>query len=646
MTEDINVQISFHIAVMIPSRDIPVGVCARLRILATTDLHMNLTGYDYYADRVDASVGLVRTAGLIHTARDEAEQSGALTMLFDNGDSLQGTPLGDLTVEDMDQAHPLMQAFTHLRFDAIGLGNHDFNFGLEPLLTVLETAPCPVVCSNLRRPDGQPLSGISNFGILERTVTADGNEHPIRIGILSFLPPQTVRWDADLLLGRIEVDDIVGSARHGIGQLQRAGCDLIVALAHSGLDDKPEHEGMENAVLPLAALDGIDAVIAGHTHLHLPGASHSGLKHVNAQTGEVHGKPVVMPGTAGSHLGVIDLRIQANANRRWEVSGFDCALRPISVRGADGALVSATCEDPNLSDLLAPGHTATRALMHQPVGHTDHPLHSFFSFVAPDRSLAVVAAAQAATLRPVLVGTAAAGLPVLSAASPSKFGARSGPLSYTEVPAGEISLRHVADLHVFPNELRAVIATGHQVREWLEMSASLFHRINPGSTGSPLINPLVPGHDFDVLYGLTWQIDLMAAPRYDLAGVVRDTASQRICDIRLNGVPITPDQRFVVALNNYRAGGGGNFAALRNTEMLPVPPMTIREIICSYLSCAPSPDPLDTALPAWSFKPMPDTRVSVQTGPGAIAYLDELADRNVTVSGPGADGFLSLTLGL
>ncbi len=629
------------------TRNIPSGTQARLRLLATTDLHMHLMSYDYYADRVDNTVGLVRTAGLIQTARDEAAQSGALTLLFDNGDSLQGTPMGDPSLQDSDRLHPLMLALDHLRYDAIGLGNHDFNFGLDPLLSVLQTAPCPVVCSNLYTPGGQALPGIAPCAVLDRQIQTGGGTQTIRIGILSVLPPQTMQWDAHLLRGNVEVGDMIVAARLWAAHLRQVGCDVVVALAHSGLDDRPETQGMENAVLPLAALDGIDAVIAGHTHLHLPGQAHSGLTHVHASTGQVHGKPVVMAGSAGSHLGVIDLKLEANAQGRWQVADTDCALRPIYVRAANGALTNASRQDQGLTDLLAPAHAATRALMHKPVGHTQRALHSYFSFIAADHAMALVAAAQAAALRALLAGTPAAGLPLLSATAPCKFGARAGPLSYTDVPAGDVLLRHAADLHLFPNELRAVIVTGTQILDWLEQSSALFHQITPANQETPLIDPSVPGHDFDVLHGLTWEIDLAIAPRCQTGNRVADLETRRINDVRLSsGAPVLPDQRFVVALNSYRAGGGGGFVAVKEAESLPISPLSIRDIICDYLSGALASDPLATSLPAWRFKPMPGTSVTVQTGPGASAHLDELANRNVTVNGPGADGFLRLTLPL
>jgi len=404
---------------------------------------------------------------------------------------------------------------------------------------------------------------------------------------------------------------------------------------------------MENAVVPLAALDGIDAVIAGHTHLHLPGQAHSGLANVQAATGQVHGKPVVMAGSAGSHLGVIDLRLEANPQGRWRVVDTDVALRPICARESNGTLIDATHEDRGLVEILAPAHAATRALMHKPVGHTHRSLHSYFSFIAADHATALVAAAQAAALRGLLAGTTAAGLPLLSAAAPCKFGARAGPLSYTDVPAGDVLLRHAADLHLFPNELRAVIVTGTQILNWLEQSAALFHQITPASQHAPLINPTVPGHDFDVLHGLTWEIDLAIAPCFQHQDHTPNPDKWRIKDVRQsNGAPVLPDQMFVVALNSYRAGGGGGFVALKKAEPLAIPPLSIRDIICDYLSSTFAADPLATSLPAWRFKPMPGTSVTMQTGPGASAHLDELANRQVTVSGPGADGFLRLTLPL
>lgn len=627
-------------------RHIEPGLGARVRVLATTDLHMHLTSFDYYADRPDPTVGLTRIASLIGQARCEATENGALTLLFDNGDALQGTPLADLVSEQSNRSHPMMRAFGHLRFDAVGLGNHDFNYGLKTLDRALLQAPCPVLSSNMRRLGQAKPCGFAPFAILDRIIQAGGDEWPIRIGVLSFLPPQTALWDGHLLRDLVEVDDILDSARRWLPEMKQAGCDLILALAHTGLDQTDPIPAMENAVIPLAALDGIDGVIAGHTHLHLPGIAHAGLPHVDADTGSVHGKPVVMAGSSGSHLGVIDFELEAKAGGGWTISGFQCALRPVARRDADGAPVAVAGEDQELVRVLAEDHADTRSLMAQVIGHSDQTLHSYFTFFAPDRSLALVAQAQAAALRPFLADSEAEALPLLSATAPGKFGARAGPEHFTDVPAGPLSLRHVADLHVFPNEIRAVIITGQQVFDWLEMSASLFHQIIPGSQGGALVDPQMPGHNFDVLHGLQYQIDLSAPARFNPDGSVRNAITRRVQHVSWQGRPVTDDQRFAVAVNSYRLGGGGNVAALVHARQVTVPHLPIRDALCRYLTRQYPIDPLATQESVWSFVPLPGTSATVLTGPGAVRHLPELADRGVTKVGVDYHGFLHLNVPL
>lgn len=619
---------------------LPSGLRARLRILSTTDLHMHLTSHDYYTDRADHTVGLTRTATLIHAARAEAAHQNALTLLLDNGDGMQGTPMGEVTTNR--QNHPLMQAFEYLQFDAIGLGNHDFNFGLSALDVVLEQASCPVVCSNMRRL-GQ-VDRTQPYAFLDRQISVDGTDFPIRIGILSFLPPHTARWDIHLLAERVEIDDILNSAQHFVQRLQQAGCDLIVALAHTGLRSSRAFPTVEDAAIPLAAIDGIDVVIAGHTHLLLPGSEHAGMDHVNSKTGTIHGKPAIMAGSAGTHLGVIDLELHSTPEGRWQVSGQNCALHPIARRHLGGKSESLAIEDPQLVRLLAPHHRATRDHMRLAVGHVDQPLHSYFTYFAPDRSLVIVASAQAAALRPMLAHTEISDMPLLSAAAPGKFGGRAGPLCYTDVPAGPLSLRHVADLHIFPNTLQAVILGGAQVLDWLEMSASLFQQIRPGSSGQMLVDPDMAGYAFDVLHGLQYRIDLSAPPRYWPDGSLRNAKAHRIVSATYQGVSVLPGQKFVIALNNYRANGGGNVAALDMAHALMLPRLSIRDALRAYIAKGALDDPLSTAPPPWTFSAMPGTSVTALTGPGALNHMCELKDSSVKVEPVGIDenGFLTL----
>lgn len=621
------------------------GPRARLRLLATTDLHMHLTAYDYFSDRPTNGGSLSRIATLIHQARAEAREAGAAVLMLDNGDGMQGTPIGDVAANAPDRPHPLMRAFRQIGFDAIGLGNHDFNFGIEALAAALDDAPCPVLGSNLVRLDPELLPKVTPHAILERSLPGHDPEQSLRIGLLSFLPPQTVRWDAHLLEGRIEIEDIVDSAREHVAALRQKNCDLIIALAHSGLDAGQAHPSMENAVIPLAAVPGIDAIIAGHTHQILPGPDHEGLEATDAQAGTVHGKPVLMPGFAGSHLGVADLELERTSSG-WTVAGFRTALRPVFRVGPGGSHEQIAPEDPALTAVLASDHAATIAGLSRPAGHSGTPLHSFFSLFAPDRALALLAASQAAALRPLLRGTAAEALPLLSATAPAKCGGRAGPHHYTNVPAGPLCARHIADLCAFPNDLRAVILPGHAIVDWLETSASLFNRIPEGAQKVPLVDPSFPPHDFDVLHGLRYRIDLTQPSRYLCGGEARATGGHRIHSVQWTGRPLNPDQRFVVAVNSYRAAGGGEFAALRGAEQVPLPRIRLSDVLMDYLSGVLPPDPLISLPPAWRFAPVAAASAIALTGPAAEAHLHELDGRDITADGVTPAGFLRLSVPL
>lgn len=603
-----------------PKAESPPRGTQRLRILCTTDLHMHLTGFDYYTDRPDPAAGLTRLATLIARARAEA---GGPVLLFDNGDLAQGTLMGEVARASA-APHPAMQAFAHLGYDAIGLGNHDFNFGLPALARMLADAPCPALCANLT---GERPDGLGARAVIERQLP--GGE-TLRIGVFGVIPPQTVLWDADRLLGRVGIRDIVRSGREQARALRRDGCDIVVALAHTGLAADDRGPGAENAARPLAGCSGIDVVIAGHTHRSLPGPDHAGLAAVDTERGAIYGKPSIMAGFGGRALGLLDLDLEKDPKTGWRIASHRAELR--QARDVP--------EDPGLLRLLAPAHAATRRHAAQPVGHTQEPLHSYFSLCRPDPSLAMIAAAQSDALGEA-VRQAAPDLPILSAAAPARTGGRGGPLHYADLPAGPLHLRHLWDLQPFPNRIAALLLTGAQIAEWLEWSVSIFHRIAPGSSDAILVDPARPGWNFDTVFGVSYRIDLSRPARYDAAGRIHDPEAKRIADLRLGGSPLHPGTRAAVLVNSYRANGGGDPPGLADAPRLPVPRITVQEAMAAHLA-KPSPQPEP---PAWEFAPMPGTTALLRTGPGAAAHLGELGGR-ATALGEDAEGFLRIRLAL
>ncbi|EBA15908.1 2`,3`-cyclic-nucleotide 2`-phosphodiesterase, putative [Roseobacter sp. SK209-2-6] len=608
-----------------------------LRVLATTDLHCNLLSYDYFADRNDPGVGLSRVAAYIEKARQEVQVLGGATILLDNGDSLQGAPIGEIGLNDVPQIeqgrkpcepHPVMKAFTALDYDAIGLGNHDFNFGLEKLGQVLADAPCPVLCSNMRPVGHDQVLPFLHTTILERGFAGHPKLPTLRIGLLSVLPPQTLKWDAHLLEGRVWIEDMVQSAAHRASELKSAGCDLVIALAHTGAGGEEAVPNMENALLPIVATSGIDAVVAGHTHLVLPDPA-TPLP-----------KPVVMPGAHGSHLGQIDLNLEFD-QAGWQLADWQAKVIPISRRSEAGKLGSLVEEDTGLVELLAEPHEETRRRMQKPVGHSSVALHSFFTLFGRDQGLAMVGQAQLEAVRSLLAGTEAGDLPLISAVSPGKFGGRSGPESYTDIEAGELCLRNIADLQIFPNELWAVVVDGAHLLDWLEMSAGLFNQIQPGQTGRDLVNSDRAGHNFDVLFGLEYEIDVTQPPRFSASGLLINAEAHRIHNLRCNGIEVTSDQRFVVATSSYRVSGGGNFRMAQEAERLPLPKLRIREAVCDFAAGHPP----ERQMPyPWAFSAGVDANVFVYSSPTARKYLHELSELQFEELGVTPGGFLQLQI--
>lgn len=613
----------------------------KLRLLATTDMHVHLLGYDYYADRETEGVGLAKLAGLIAEARQEVPGS----LLLDNGDFLQGNPMGDYVMQagglEQSGQHPAILAMNQLGYDAATLGNHEFNYGLDTLERALKGANFPVVSANVARKLGpEPARDqllLSPWVILNRDVPdGAGGSRPLRVGIIGFAPPQVVMWDRLLLEGRIFTRGIVEAARVLVPQIRAAGADLVVALSHSGLGPPEDDAFAEHASAALATVPGIDAIVAGHSHLTFPHPSHPSFPGMDAERGTIFGVPVVQPGYYGSHLGVIDLDLEPRPEGGWRVTAARAHLRA----SADSSVLPS----PAIARAVATDHAATIAYARRPVGFTRIPLHSYFSTVAPCTALRVVAQAQAAFVRRQLAGRPEAALPVLSAASPFKAGGRGGPFNYTDVPVGDVKLRNVADLYIFPNTIAAIRVTGAELREWLENSMGLFNRIQPGVQDQPLLNPAFPSYNHDRILGISFSVDLSQPARYDSHGHLVDPGASRVRDLSHDGRPLDPAAEFVLATNSYRVTGCGGYLAAGPDRLIDVGRTPIRDILLRHIAESPPLERL--SLRAFEILPMPGTSVIYDTSPAAEAYLDEISHLQPEPLGLTETGFARFRLHL
>ncbi|WP_349958146.1 bifunctional 2',3'-cyclic-nucleotide 2'-phosphodiesterase/3'-nucleotidase [Rhizobium sp. ZPR3] len=624
------------------------GNQAHLRLMETTDIHVNVFPYDYYADKPNDTMGLTRTATIIDNIRAEATNS----LLIDNGDVLQGNPMGDYMayqhgMKDGD-VHPVIKAMNTLGYSVGTLGNHEFNYGLDFMFKVLAGANFPFVCANLTK--GQLASDPTKddlffkpYLILEKTIKdGAGNESPIKIGFIGFVPPQIMLWDIKNLEGKAQTRDIVEAAKAWVPVMKAEGADIIIALSHSGIDGSGPSDKMENASLYVAAVDGIDAVFTGHQHLVFPGPkTWDGIKDADPVKGTLHGKPAVMAGFWGSHLGLIDLLLEKDG-KSWKIVDFTSEARPIYHRDDKKKVVADVADKKEVVEAAKAEHEATLTYVRTPVGKTSAPLYSYFALVADDPSVQIVSQAQVWYIKDMLKETQYKDLPVLSAAAPFKCGGRNGADYYTDVPAGNIAIKNVADLYLYPNTVQAVVINGAQVKNWLEMSAAMFNQVQPGAKDADLINNSFPSYNFDVIDGVTYQIDVSQPRRFGDDGKVLNADANRIQNLQFNGKPIDPAQKFLVVTNNYRAGGGGNFPEIAADKVVYQAPDTNRDVIVRYVHDQGTINP--TADGNWTFKPLADTTARFQSSPKAKDFLDQVKSVKIEDAGEGADGFRNYRL--
>jgi 2',3'-cyclic-nucleotide 2'-phosphodiesterase / 3'-nucleotidase len=597
-------------------KDVPAGVTTtrRLRILATSDLHSHVHPYDYHADQPCNRKGLARTASLIDRLRPGAD----VCLLLDNGDFLSGCPLGDVTTPALRaRPHPMVAAMNLLAYDAATLGNHEFNNGLAFLHAALDAARFPVISANTLRLDdeghGQTL--LPPYAVLERYLPHPCDPaRPLRIGVIGFLPPQTAIWDRHLLSGLIDTTDIVEAARFWLPRLRGEGVDVVVALSHSGFGSPHHLAGQEDASTVLAGLDGIDAVIAGHAHQVFPSRAFDGLPCIDAAGGTVAGKPAVMPGAYGSHVGVIDLTLEPTATG-WRVAGGRAAVQAISERGTDGMPVARVACRTDLTTATEKDHADTVLRMRQVIGGTPIALTSDFAMVADVVAQRMIAAAQADHVARALCGREEATLPILSAVAPFKTGGRGGPEHFTRIPAGMLASRHVADLYAFPNEIRAVRVSGAVLAEWLERSAAAYRQVVPGDLAQSLMDPAFPGYNFDMIAGLEYRIDPSQPARYDARGRLVDPAARRVLDLRRGGQPLDPEAEFIVATNNYRMATWDVLTGAQAEQVDIGRPAGVQAVLAAWFAAGRNLT-VDTA-PGWFLSLPPETGALLETSPRA-----------------------------
>ncbi len=438
----------------------------------------------------------------------------------------------------------------HLKYDAIAIGNHEFNYGLDVLDGVIANTSIPILSSNVMQNDGKHK--YTPYIVIEKTIKTDkGNSRRIKVGVTSAVPPQIMQWDKSNLEGQITTKDIVESVELAVSELQKEKVDFIVVLSHSGIGQYNTKyiKNTENAVYEISKIKGVDFIVSGHDHKRFPVKGQEAkpfadnkAKGVNNQTGKINNAYVVMPDSYAKVLGVFDVTL-ALENNKWSIESVDVSLQ------------EAKAIDTAINNMIRKEHTATISHINARIGSINGAIDNYFARVQDDFSIEFVNQAQIWYAEKLKNNVLAKykDLPIISSMSPFKNGGRGGASAYTNVRRGNISIKNAFDLYVYPNTAMVLKISGKELKEYLEWSVQSFNNLEANSNQEQhLVNEDIPSYNYDVVDGVTYTIDLTKANRYKGDKVV-NASSSRITELKYNGKDVKENDEFLLITNNYRA---------------------------------------------------------------------------------------------
>ena len=578
------------------------------KVMATSDLHANLMNYDYFTGSTTNNTGLVKAATVIKEEKVKADKSQDEkidnVLLVDNGDTIEGTPLANLYAiknpVKPGQKYPVYEALESLGYDMTTVGNHEVNYGMNFIKQITKAnTTMGTVCANIKDSKTGQLVFDPYKILTETVVDSKGQERELKIGITGVVPTQILNWDKVMLNGEITVDEMDEAVKTYTKKMKDEGADIVVVLAHTGYGtETTDVKGLENAGYAISMIDGVDVVVGGHVH-------QSAKYNVKKSNGDI--TQYVQPLNAAKEVGVVDLKIDVNedenGNVTYSINDDETTINNISTK--DKANDAAT------EAVVKKYHEATDAYVNAPSGQITKDLNSFFTLVADDPSVQIVSDAQKAYVENLIKNNDASlakykDLPILSVAAPFKAGTSAD--NYVDIKAGGLAIRDLSNLYKYDNTVSVVKLTGSDVKEWVEFCTNMFNTIDLNSTEEQdLINRDFPTFLFDVIDGIEYEIDVTKDPKYDKNGKVINTDSSRISKITYNGEPLDLDQEFLLATNNYRAGGN-SFPWQGRQEIVYNSTDESRDVLKKYIEDAGKLEPsVDNN---WSFKTI-DSDVNV-----------------------------------
>ena len=578
----------------------------KLTVFATTDIHGAVYPYNYF-DKEPKDNALLKFKTYIDKYKVMNKDEAVITA--DNGDLLQGDVWSEY--DSVNAGDALVPRIINEMYDVIGVGNHEFNFGLPFLNEFYNQVTVPIVNSNVDFMD-DPLKDIVRDTYIHEIKRA---EETLKVGFLSVVPTQILKWDKFHLEGKVEARPMTEAVKKTTEQLKDDGADIVILLSHTGMSnaDADLTQFGENQAVLMAMMEGIDGIVFGHTHDVFPnGNLLIEDDRINIGKGTFNNIPMAQPGVSASHLGVLNFELEYS-EESWHI------------RKADSRLISA--EDIIIkNDELAYYHEEHEKVLEYlniPIGKTDYPLNTYFTRVIPSRGVQFVSEATVwfAKERAEMEESS---IPVIGFNSAVKAG-RDGPHDYTAIPAGEMTIADSIDIYKHANTLLIIKITGKVLKEWLEWAASSFNDYN----GEEILQPNnsrygFPGYNFDTFFNLDYTFDLTKPARYESsAHQIND--SERVIKMSYKGAPIKETDEFIVPANNYKVAYA---PFLRDAEILYESDISVRDIVTEYIKSGETFDyrnPM-TIIPHGTYKFTTATAAAEYTDGMPVEHLKDCGD--------------------
>ncbi|MBC7844285.1 MAG: 5'-nucleotidase C-terminal domain-containing protein [Gemmatimonadaceae bacterium] len=513
-----------------------------LVVVATTDVHGRLRAWDYYDSRADSAHSLAAAATIVDSIR--AAHPGNV-VLVDAGDLLQGNPLLSVAARAPGSApHPVIAAMNAMRYDAAAIGNHEFNYGVPLLRRAIGQATFPFLSANAIA--ARPREAFARFALVRRG--------DLTIGIVGATTPGVMVWDRDNVKGRLTYGDIIPAVRRAAADARKAGADVVIVVVHAGLDGAASYDTVstglpsENVVGRLPReVPGIDLVVYGHSHREMIDTMVNGVR-------------LMQPRNYATTVGVATLNL-ARADSHWRVTSSTGASVKVQGHVESAAVLRVTDAAHRtalafVSESIGVTHSAWRSDLARAV---DMPITDLVGEVMRRVSGAQLAASPAFSLD-------------------------------ARIDSGTITVAEIAKVYPFENTLRAVRISGAQLQAFLEHSANYWKTWSPG-TGGSIVNNSVPGYNFDMVVGATYDLDLSKP------------VGQRVVGLSVNGRAVTAGDSYTIALSNYRQTGGGGFAMLAGAPLVYESKGDIREMIIDAVRKAGKLEPSAWATSNWRIIP-------------------------------------------